>query len=172
MKQYLTFIICFVLVGSLYAQEKYPIPELTSDQKHDRTLGQFWVMTAAGINFAKTHGVTPYEYGRYMGELFAPSWGDGNDFDAFVKGSIYNYENFRHLSDALLTIKENQDGSVNIIMSDKMWHKYLPDGNPYGSYSEFLEFMKGVNEPIANYMGATFKSEIKDTLLIFTFKKK
>jgi len=172
MKKYLTFIICLILTGSLVAQEKYPIPVRTSDQKHNRTLGQFCVASAAGINFAKAHGVTPFEYGKYIGNLFAPSWGAGNDFDAYVKGSIFNLENFRHVSDAVLTVKENQDGSVSIISNDKMWHKYIPDGNPYASYNEFLEYMNGLNEPIANHMGATFTTEIKDTLLIFTLKKK
>jgi hypothetical protein len=172
MKKYLTIIICLFLTGILLAQEKYPIPVRTSDQKHGRTLSQFCLVSAAGINFAKANGVTPYEYGKYMGNLFAPSWGAGNNFESYVKGTIYNLENFRHVSDALLTVKENQDGSVSIISNEKIWHKYLPDGNPYASYTEFLEYMKGVNEPIANRMGATIVTEIKDTLLIFTLKKK
>jgi hypothetical protein len=172
MKKYLTLIICILLVNNLLGQEKYPIPVRTADQKHARTLSQFWVVGAGGINFAKTHGVTPYEYGKYLGNLFAPSWGAGNDFNAFVKGTIYNLENFRHISDAPLVVKENQDGSVSIALNEKIMHKYFPEGNPYTSFDEVFEFMKGVNEPIADHMGAIVKAEVKDSLVIYTLKKK
>jgi hypothetical protein len=53
-----------------------------------------------------------------------------------------------------------------------MMHKYFPDGNRYASYDEFIEYMKGFNEPVDDHMGATFTMEIKDTLMIFTLKKK
>lgn len=172
MKRYLTIVICLVLTASLHAQEKYPVPVRTGDQKHGRTLFQFYSCIAAGISFAKTHGVTPYEYGKYIGNLFAPSWGPGNDYEAFVKGSVFNIENFRHISDAALIVEENSDGSVSIISNDKMWHKYFPEGKGYASYDEFKECMKGIWEPLANHMGALLSQETKDSLLIYTFRKK
>lgn len=172
MKKCLTFFICLLLTASLLAQEKYPVPVRTGDQKHGRTLFQLYSTLAAGISFAKAHGVTPYEYGKYMGNLFAPSWGAGNDYEAFVKGSIFNIENFRHISDAGLIVEENNDGSVSIVTNDKMWHKYFPDGNGYASYDEFSECMKGLWEPLSNHMGATLSQETRDSLLIYTFRKK
>jgi hypothetical protein len=172
MKKYLTFIFCLLLCGNLAAQEKYPIPVRTSDQKHGRALSQFYACMAAGINFAKSHGVTPYEYGKYLGNLFAPSWGAGNDFEGFVKGSIYNLESFRHISDAALVVKENEDGSVSVITNDKMWHRYFPEGKGYASYDEFKDCMKGMYEPLGNHMGATLTQETRDTLLVYTFRKK
>ena len=69
-------------------------------------------------------------------------------------------------------VKENQDGSVSIAFNEKVMHKYFPEGNPYANFNEVLEFMKGINEPIANHMGATMKTEVKDTLMIYTLKKK
>ena len=172
MKKSLTIIICLVLTASLIAQEKYPVPVRTADQKHGRALFQFYSCLAAGISFAKAHGVTPYEFGKYMGNLYAPSWGAGNDYEAFVKGSIYNFESFRHVTDAALVVEENKDGSVSIIMNDKMWHKYFPEGKGYASYGEFNECMKGLMEPISNHMGATLSKENRDSLLIYTFRKK
>jgi hypothetical protein len=172
MKKSLSLLICILFAGVLIAQEKYPIPALSSDQKHERAVSQAWVLLASGMNFAKMHGISPFEYGKYLGNLFAPSWGDGNDFDQFVRGSIFNYESFRHVTDAPLQVKENPDGSVTVLTSEQMWHKYFPDGNPFASYNEFLEMIRGLNEPIANHMGATVTMESKDNQLIFTYRKK
>ena len=172
MKKILSALMCFLLAGALFAQEKYPIPSLSSDQKHGRAVGQAWVIAAAGMNFAKTKGVSPYEYGKYLGTLFAPSWGEGNDFDQFVRGSIYNYESFRHVTDPPLQVKENTDNSVTVVTSEQMWHNYFPEGNPFASYNEFLELVKGLNESIANHMGATVTMENQGNQLIFTFRRK
>ena len=172
MKKYLTFIICFVLACNLLAQEKYPVPILTGDQKSDRMLGQFWYLGAAGCNFAKTHGVTPNEYGKYIGNLYAPTWGAGNNFEDYVKGMIYNFECLRLNSDAGLVVKENEDGSVSIRLNDNFLKKLFPEGNGFASYDECVEFMKGINDPIADHMGATIKIEFQDNLMITTLKKK
>ncbi len=114
MKKYLTIIICLALACDLLAQEKYSVPVFTGDQKHEGMLRQFWYLAAAGCNFAKTHGVTPYEYGKYVGNLFAPTWGAANDFEGYVRGMIYNFEFMRLNSMAALVVKENEDGSVSI----------------------------------------------------------
>jgi len=172
MRKLLLLLICILFAYPILAQEKYPVPVLNSDQKHGLVVGQAWVFAAAGMNFAKTKGVSPYEYGKYLGTLFAPSWGGGNDFDRFVKGVIYNYESFRQASDAPLQVKENQDGSVTVLTSEQMWHKYFPVESPFASYNDFLEFVKGLNEPIANHMGAITTMEGKDNQLIFTFRRK
>jgi hypothetical protein len=171
MKKYLTLVIFLLLAGSLLAQEKYPVPVLTGDQKHGNMVFQYWVMNAAGISFAKAHGVTPYEYGKYIGNLFAPTWGQGNNFEGYVKGAIYNMS-FLCPSDAGLVVKENEDGSVSIRTDDSIWHKFFPEGQGFASYDEFIEYMRGINEPIADHMGATITIKRQDTQLVFTLKKK
>lgn len=172
MKKIFFSVVCVLLAGTLLAQEKYPIPVRTADQKHGRTLSQFYWANAAGIAFAKSLGVTPYDYGKFTGNLAAPTWGPGNDFEGLVRGVISNLENFRNVSDTPLIVKENEDGSVSIIASDKMIHKYFPVGKSVISYDEFKESMKGSMEPIATHMGATITMETKDTLLVFKIMKK
>ena len=172
MKKYLILIICLVLAGKLNAQEKYPIPVLTGDQKHGRMIGQFWYLCAAGCNFAKAHGVIPYEYGKYIGNLYAPTWGEGNNFEGYVKGMIYNFECLRLSSDSGLVVKENEDGSVSIRLDGNFLKRLFPDGNGFASYDECVEFLKGINDPIADHMGATIKIEFQENLMITTLKKK
>jgi hypothetical protein len=172
MKKIVLSVICILMAVTLIAQEKYPIPVRTADQKHGRTLSQFYWVNAAGIAFAKSQGVTPYEYGKFCGNLAAPTWGPGNDFEGFVRGIIYNLENFRHVTDTPLIIKENEDGSVSIVASDKQMHRFYPEGKSIISYEEVKESMTGSFEPIAAHMGAIITMETKDTLLVFTLKKK
>ena len=171
-KTVLSVVTCILLSGLILAQDKYSVPVRTGDQKHARTLFQLYWSQAAAISFAKEHGISPFEYGRYIGNLAAPTWGPGNDYEALVKGIIYNVENFRHVSDAALDIKENEDGSVIIIANDKMMHKYFPEGEGPASYEEYKECMKGTFDPIANHMGAAVSIDTKDTLMIITIKKK
>ena len=172
MKKIFFFVICILIAGSLIAQEKYPIPVRTADQKHGRTLSQFYWVNAAGIAFAKSQGVSPYEYGKFCGNLAAPSWGPGNDFDGLVKGFIYNMESFRHVTDAPLIVKENEDGSVSIVISDKQMHRFYPEGKSVVSYEEAKESMKGTFEPVATHMGAIITMETQDTLLVFKVMRK
>lgn len=172
MKKFLSLAILLIISANLNAQEKYPVPVRTSDQKHARAVGQAWFMIASGVNLAKAQGITPYEYGKTLGKLFAPTWGSGNNFDSYVKGMIFNYESLRNVSDSPLKVIENSDGSVTILMNENNWHKYLPEGNPFASFSEVFECMKGVSDPIADHMGATFTMELKDTLIITTLKSK
>mgnify|MGYP001560046469 CR=1 FL=1 len=115
--------------------------------------------------------MTPYEYGKYIGNLFAPTWGQGNNFEGYVKGAIYNMS-FLCPSDAGLVVKENEDGSVSIRTDDSIWHKFFPEGQGFASYDEFLDYMRGINEPIADHMGATITIKRQDTQLVFTLKKK
>ena len=168
----MSVVTCLLLSGLIVAQEKYPVPVRTGDQKHGRTLSQFYWGQSAAIIFAKEHGVSPYEFGKSMGKLAAQTWGPGNDFERLVKGVIYNWENFRHVSDTVLVIKENEDGSVIIISDEKMIKKYFPDDGSHVSYDEYKECFKGMFEPIADHMGATISMEYRDNLMITTITKK
>jgi len=172
MKKYLAFFTCLILACSLFAQEKYPIPVRTGDQKHARAMYQYWALNAGGINFAKTHGVTPYDYGKYMGNLFAPSWGAGNNYEAYVRGMIGNWESMRLSSDPVLVVKEEKDGSVIVTTNEITLHRYFPEGNGYSTYNEFIEYFRGIGDPIADHMGAKVKIELIDTLIVFTMRKK
>ncbi|MCK4465950.1 MAG: hypothetical protein KAU83_09575 [Bacteroidales bacterium] len=172
MKKLLSIAICLVFIGNAFGQEKFTVPERTHEQKHKRTMYQFWSVFAAGINFAKSQDISPYEYGKYIGSLFAPSWNKENGFDGLVNGTIYNWENFKSDEDGQMVIKEKDDGSVIIDFPAAAWKKYLPEDNPYASFQEVLDCMQGILEPIADYMESTINLIVKDEWIIFTIKKK
>ncbi len=172
MKKMLSVLFSLVLIGTVIGQEKYAVPEVPIEKKLSRTYFQFWGVFAVGIEFAKTHGVSPYEYGKYMGKVFAPSWNQDGGFESYVKGSIYNWENSRTDEDKPMTITENEDGSVSIFYPIQVIKKYFSGEKSYTSFEEIMSCMEGVNEVIADYMGVEVKIEVTEEDIIFNYKKK
>jgi hypothetical protein len=158
-----------LLAGVVFGQGKFTVPELSFEQKHDRTNSQIPVFLAAGINFAKTQDVTPYEYGKKIGKLFAPTWDKEAGFDGYVNGMIYIIESSRTTDDGPIEIKENDDGSVTIIRNQGRMSKY---GDTYATFEERCECMTGIAEQIADYMGCTITREDTKQSSKITIKKK
>jgi hypothetical protein len=172
MRKLLVITALILFAGIAFGQEKFTVPDISPSEKHNRTNYQFWVMHAAGINFAKEQGISPYDYGKHIGNLFAPSWNKEAGFEGFVNGLIYNWENFKSDEDGPMTIKENENGSVTIVYPIKAWKKYLPDGNSLASFQESMESLRGIGEPIADYLGCTIILEIGQESILFTIDKK
>jgi len=172
MKKLIITVAFILFAGVVFGQEKFTVPDITPAQKHNRTNFQFWFMHAAGINFAKTQDTSPYEYGKYIGNLAAPSWDKEAGFDGFVSGLIYNWETFKSDEDGPMIIKENDDGSVTIEYPIKAWKKFLPEGNSYASFQESMESLRGIGETIAEYLGCAIAQEISQESIFFTINRK
>ncbi len=172
MRKLLIITALVLFAGVAFGQEKFSVPDISPAQKHNLTNYQFMIMHAAGINFAKTQDISPYEYGKYLGSLFAPSWGKETGFDGFANGLIYNWETFKTDEDGPMVIVENDDGSVTVKYPVIAWKKYLPDGNLYASFEESMESIKGLGETIADYLGCTISQKIDQESIYFTINKK
>lgn len=172
MKKLLVITVLLLFGGFTFSQDRFTVPDITPAQKHNYTIFQFWVMHAAGINFAKAQGTSPYDYGKHIGNLFAPSWNKETGFDGFVNGLIYNWETFKSDEDGPMKIKENDDGSVTIEYPIKAWKKFLPEGNSYASFHESMESIRGIIETIADYLGCTIAQEISQESILFTIDEK
>ena len=172
MKLIISMLICFSIAGGLLAQEKYPVPKPTIDQKFNRTLYQYWALTAGAINLAKSNGITPYVYGKSMGKLFVPGWGKP-DFDGVIKSTLMNMEYMRRSKDTPPVAKENQDGSVSIIFDDDTWHDYFAKPMFNVTYDEFLDYFRGLSEVLASELvQANVTMERKDSILVSTYRRK
>jgi len=169
MKKLIITAALILFAGVAFGQGKFTVPELSFEQKHNRTNSQIPVFLAAGINFAKSQDVTPYEYGKELGKLFAPTWDKEAGFDGFVNGMIYISESSRTNDDGPIMIKENDNGSVTIISPPGVMSKY---GDTYATSEERYQCMNGILEQIADYMGCTFTREYTDQSFKTTIKKK
>lgn len=172
MKKLLSIAICLAFIGSAFGQEKFTVPERTPEQKYESTLFQYWGVYAAGINFAKSHDVSPYEYGKYIGGIFAPSWNKENGFDGLVNGLIYVLVDFNTNADGQMVIIEKDDGSVSIKYPAVAWKKYFSEDNAFGSFQDVMGCMQGIIEPIADYMGCVVIQEVTEESIIYTINKK
>jgi len=172
MKKLLSCAICLIFISNVFGQEKFTIPERTPEQKHQTTMFQYHAMVAAGIHFAKSQGISPYEYGKYVGDLVAQTWNNENGFDRYVNITIFSLENFRTDADIPLEIIEKDDSSVIIKFSAEISGKYYPEGNPSASFNDVLHFWQGMHERFADKLGCSFKHESTEDLIIFTITKK
>ena len=172
MKKLLSLLFCLVLLGTVFGQEKYSVPEIPVKDKLNRTYFQSWAILAVGVDFAKSQGVTPYEYGKYLGRLFAPSWNKESGFDGFVRGTIYNWESFKVDEDGPMVIKEKDDGSILLIIPIQAWKKYFPKENPYATFEEVMACMRAAIEEIAEYLNSEVKLELTEESIIYELSKK
>jgi len=95
MKKIFGFLFCLLISTSLLAQDKYTVPDISVEDKFNRTLGQFWGIFATSVDFAKSQGITPHDYGKYLGKVFAPTWNKEAGFEGMVWGTVYNWETFK-----------------------------------------------------------------------------
>ena len=172
MKKSLSLLFCLVLMGTVIGQEKYSVPEVPVKKKLTRTYIQTWAIIAVGVDFAKSQGVTPYDYGKYLGKVFAPSWNKEAGFEGFVKGIIYNWECFKIDEDGPMVIKEKDDGSVLLIIPIQTWKKYFPEENPYATFEDVIACMQAMIEEIADHMSSEAKVELTEESIIYEFSKK
>lgn len=172
MKKLLSISICLLFIGSVFAQEKFVVPERTPEQKHRRATLMFWSWYGAGINFAKSQGVSAYDYGKYVGTLYAIGWNKENGLDGFVNGMIFNWKNMKFDADGEIVVKENDDGSVVVTYPAIIIKSYFPEENPYASYKESIDCFRGTMEEIGDYLGCTFSQEVTDDFIVNTFRKK
>ncbi|MGE5519694.1 MAG: hypothetical protein ACM3VS_07185 [Candidatus Dadabacteria bacterium] len=171
MKQLFFTLLCMAFTSVLLAQEKYPTPTLTPDQKFNRSVNQYWAITAAAISQAKVSGISPYNYGKSIGKLFAPTWRNP-DFDGFVKGMLWNFESFRLAQEKPPVAKENADGSVTLMQDDKRMHTYFTNTPFNVSYEEALDYFKGITDVFASdIIHAKGSFEHQDSILVYNFKK-
>jgi hypothetical protein len=171
MRRIFVILFCFSLTSSLLAQEKYTVPDIRLEEKFDRILGQFWGIFATSVDFAKSQGITPYDYGKYLGKVFAPTWNKDAGFEGLVRGTLYNWENFKRDEDGKIQLQEMDDGSVVISVPRMAWDRYFSENFPPVSFKETMECMQGVSEEIATHLSAEIKQKITDEEIIFVLKK-
>lgn len=175
MKKLLCIVVCLVFMSSAFGQEIFKVPERTPEQKHKRAIYTQWNIMSSAVSFAKSHGVSPYEYGKYAGNLFTPSWNKQNSFIGFGQETIYYWDNWRTNDDAAIFIVKETNKSLVLKIPVNGLKEYFESNENFGvSFDEMIQCMKGIEEQIAEYSGCTFKIEIEEewspcTTIYFTF---
>jgi hypothetical protein len=172
MKNLLIAFACVCTTCSALGQEKFSVPEIPVTAKHQQVVFQFYSIFGGSVQFAKTQGVSPYEFGQYLGELFAPTWNEEAGFEGFVNGSIYIWESFNTVEDGSVSVDESDDGSVVVKVPIQSRKRYLTGEPSFMSFEDLHLCMQGLMEPIAEHLGVTFSQEVAEDAVIYKFHRK
>lgn len=167
----ITVILLFLFsAATLFAQQPFSVPDVTNDQEKEILYNHVIAYAATGITFAKTKGVSPEEYGKYIGEQFKPFWEPEQGFPAFANTTMFILKGMHPAND--MQILEQNENMVRFKMKnvDAMFQM----GPAYGiTYAEFLECSNGILTTLADYMQSGFLQETtKDGWYIATISKK
>jgi hypothetical protein len=156
------FTLIFIAAYAMGLAQEFKIPELTLEQKHNRTQYLANSNIIAGIAYAKTSGTGVDHFANYVGDLYKLTWNKENGFKGFVSGSLYNWENWRRASDPQMEILEQNANKV--VFKSKNTLKELFENGPQFdvSYDELFKWYKMVHQRIGEYLGAGFEMEEMD----------
>ncbi len=163
---------------SIYAQEKkeqteqkIELPKLYLEQKLDRAVLNVTSFITGGIAYAKSLGKTPEDYGKFIGEKFAPGWDGikGKGIAPFIRGM---YRNFQSDVNCHWEILSESDKSVKVQMNRFGDAIIKADTETGVTTEEFDRCMGNVMEAITNHLGFDFKQELKEDWIVFTVTDK
>ncbi len=171
MKKVICSAVCILFFGSVFAQELFPVPTRTCEQKYTTVKYQTYSTLKSAINFAKSQGVSALDFGIYTGNLYAPSWNADIGFEGFVKSSIQTWESFKTELDGQIVITENTDGSVSMNFPKIAMSKYFTGDKPMATFEEAVDYFRGALKPIAAKFNSTVTLTVTETTIVFHFKK-
>lgn len=169
MKSFVLLFVCLLSLTILRAQQSFTIPEVTNDQEKEILYNHVIAYCATGITFAKTKGVSPEEYGKYIGEQFKPFWNPEQGFPMFT-GTIMFILKGMHPNNEMEILEQNEK---LIRFKMKNVDAMFQMGPAYGvTYKEFLECSEGVLSTLANHMKTSFEQKVNGPWYEVTLKAK
>jgi len=105
-----TILFALLLSGTVFTQEKkrkVEVPQLTIEQKWKRAIYNATSILIASIANAKSQGKSLSHCGKYMGELFATSWGEVKGVKDFIEAMHWNWQMWEDFQVEVLEESEN-----------------------------------------------------------------
>jgi len=169
-----TILTVFILSAFIIAQEqteqKIELPERTPEWKLGRAVWHMDLYVCTGIAYAKSLGKTAEDYGKFVGEKFAPSWegAKGQGVAALIRtwsGHWQLYENGK------FEIISESETSVTAKLN-RPYSAYFKDGDLYGvTMNEYETFLEQIGLAIANYLGLKYEQKVEGDNLITTISE-
>ena len=149
----------FLLLALVPAQAQLGVPEVTKESNQEVLYMHVIAYSSVGIDFAKTQGVSPKEYGEFIGKKFIPFWDPSGGFPLFAGQTMYILANMH--PDNEMQIIEQDDGMIKFKM--KNVNAMFMEGAAFGiTYSEFLECSEGILSTLAEFMKVDFTHRMID----------
>ena len=150
--------------------EKKPLPELTIEQKWQRSNWMVDVMMITGINQAKSNGNTVKYWGEFIGELFAPGWEGIKTPWGMLRGMYRNYQ--LNPGFEMKMIKESND-AVTFRFNRPYKSRFGDSGEAYGvSLKEYEKAMEVFHTYVANHLGFNYSQRLDGDWNVISIRNK
>ncbi len=170
MKKLIVLLIVIFSSFWINAQEKFSVPQVTTDQKIEILYNHVIAYAVTGISFAKSKGVSPEDYGKFMGKEFSTMWDLSGGFPLLVNQFMFMLAGMH--PDNQMQIVKQDDKSITFKM--KNVDLAFKNGPMFDvSCQDLLDCSYGIISTLADKMNATFKHNMTDDgWYVATFKSK
>lgn len=170
MKKTALFIITLLAICDLSAQEKFSVPQVTTDQKIEILYNHVIAYGVTGISFAKSKGVSPEDYGKFIGKKFSAMWDPSGGFPLLVNQLMFILAGM-HPDNQMKIVKQDEKSITFQMKNVDLPFKNGPMFDV--TYQDFLDCSKGIISTLAEYMNATFSEQVtEDGWYVATFTVK
>ncbi|WP_340110948.1 hypothetical protein [Maribellus mangrovi] len=159
MKLLIISVFIFFLFGTVYSQEKFEVPQLTEEQKTEVLYSHMIAYGVTGVSFAKSHGVSAEDYGRFIGKKFIAFWNPEDGFAMLVNRMMFILAGL-HPDNEMQIVEQDDSGITFKLKNVDMSFKNGPMFDV--SYQDFLDFSYGIISVVAKHMNSTFAHEMTE----------
>lgn len=147
----------------------FQFPSFTTEQNWARVSVLWTASAVASIAYAKARGQTVEEYGHWLGDFFAPGWGQPNSGSAvrYARG-IQN--NLRSLSGTTIELLSVHDTAVTMRVSRPWVNTFTGPGHSYlgVTLDEYETVNRLFSEQVGRYLGLRYEQHIHSAWTIMT----
>jgi hypothetical protein len=173
MKKFILLTLCVIFSLNLNSQDLFKVPEPRLEAKHSMMVMMFWANLAPGVHYAKSQGISPYEYGQYYGKLFSENRNTDAGFIGYAQSILFNWANFvRDIDDKIIIDSESDSLLIFKVPSKIMLDLFGPDGFAGVTAEEMLQMMNGSHKLISEAYGCESKMKLDKDWIIVTVKSK
>ena len=150
--------------------QKKDLVQLTVEQQWKRSIWLFDSIQIAAISHAKSLGQSAEDYGKFVGELFAPSWEGVTSPWGMIRGMHRNYQLW---PDFEMEIIQESDNAVKARFNRPYIIRFGDDGTVYDvSLSEYEKIFKVFHQTVASHLGFDYKQNLDGDWNVITISRK
>jgi hypothetical protein len=170
-----TMLVVLVLSFSILAQEKekqsIELPQLSLEQKLDRSVKNTTGREVVGIAYAKSMGKTPEDYGKFMGERMASFWADikGKGPVPFIQYWYRFLQTDRYSKMEILSVSKTSVQAKMTVYGVTHIRAFADLGV---TVEEYASYLGKFSERLADYVGLEYKQILDRDWILFTVTEK
>jgi hypothetical protein len=147
------------------------LPQLSLEQKLDRSVRNTTGRDIAGIAYAKSLGKTPEDFGKYIGENTAFFWADikGKGSVPFVQYWYRFLQTDTNSKMEIISVSEKTVKAKMTVYGETNLKAFADLGV---TIEEYASFYGKYSEALAEYLGLEYKQKFEDGWIVFSVIEK